>query len=143
MIVVDASVAAKWFLPENGSEEAIALQEGPHQLLAPALIRLEVRAAIMRRVRDPKTPISAETAIDLCGRWLSLLVGGAVALVPEHELLSAAIRLSAEVRHSLQDCLYLAAAAREGLPLVTADEPFYRRATTAFSTVGPLVPLKA
>ena len=46
MIVIDANVAAKWLLPEPGSEAAVALQEGPQQLFAPDLIRLEVAAAI-------------------------------------------------------------------------------------------------
>jgi predicted nucleic acid-binding protein len=48
MIVVDASVAAKWFLPEKGSSAALALQEGPSQLAAPDLIRMEVAAAITK-----------------------------------------------------------------------------------------------
>jgi predicted nucleic acid-binding protein len=38
MIVVDASVAAKWFLPETGSEEATQLLSGANKLIAPDLI---------------------------------------------------------------------------------------------------------
>ncbi len=143
MIVVDASVAAKWFLPEAGSAEAVALQEGPHQLAAPELIRLEVCAAITRRVRDPQKPIPPEAALERCARWLGLLDAGAVALIPEHELLRDATRLSAQVRHPLQDCLYLAASVRDRLPLVTADEPFYRRVAPAFPSVRLLLPQKA
>lgn len=143
MMVLDASVAAKWFLPEPGSAEAVALQEGPHQLTAPELIRLEVCAAITRHVRDPKEPISPEAAAQRCAKWLELLDAGAVVLIPEDELIRDAIQLAIEVKHPLQDCLYLAAAVRGRLPLVTADEQFYRRAGPAFPNVRTLLPLKA
>ena len=52
MIVIDASVAAKWYLPEKGSDAAVELQEGPDQLFAPDLIRMEVAGSITRRVRE-------------------------------------------------------------------------------------------
>jgi predicted nucleic acid-binding protein len=143
VIVIDASVAAKWLLPEEGSDEAVALQEGPDQLLAPELIRLDVCAAITRRVRDPERPIPADIADQRCRTWLGLLDAGTVVLVPDQELLHDAIRLSIEVRHALQDCLYLAAAQRHGIPLVTADGPFFRKVANAFPGVRPLVPLKA
>src|SRR5262249_17520559 len=51
MIVLDASVAAKAYLEEPGSDEAIALLTGRENLLAPELIRVEVAAALLRRVR--------------------------------------------------------------------------------------------
>jgi predicted nucleic acid-binding protein len=51
MIVVDANVAAKWYLPELGSEAALELMDGASPLFAPDLIRLEVLAAITRCVR--------------------------------------------------------------------------------------------
>jgi predicted nucleic acid-binding protein len=143
MIVIDANVAAKWLLPEEGSAEAIALQEGPDQLLAPELIRLEVCAAITRRVRNPEKPIPTDVAEQRCRKWLGLLDAGTVVLIPDGELLHDAIRLSVEVRHSLQDCLYLAASVRHHVALVTADAPFYRRVSVSFPKVRPLVPLKA
>ena len=48
MMIVDANVVVKWFVPEAGSREAIALQSGPHNLAAPSLIRTEVAGAICR-----------------------------------------------------------------------------------------------
>ena len=44
MIVVDASVAVKWFYPEEREASAQRLIEGGERLLAPALIRVEVAA---------------------------------------------------------------------------------------------------
>jgi predicted nucleic acid-binding protein len=141
VIVIDAKVAAKWLLPEDGSSAAIDLQEGPDQLLAPELIRLEVCAAITRRVRDPKTPIPADAAEQRCRIWLGLLAAGTVELIPDQELLDEAIRLSVKVKHALQDCLYLAASVRHHATLVTADETFYKRTAAAFPNVRPLLPL--
>ena len=40
-VIVDASVAAKWFFPEEGSKAAIRLLDGKHNLLAPDLLRSE------------------------------------------------------------------------------------------------------
>ena len=39
--MVDASVAAKWFLPEPDAAAALRLLDGPHRLAAPDLIRSE------------------------------------------------------------------------------------------------------
>ena len=52
MIVVDASVAVKWFIPEAGEEDAAQLLGGKKHLIAPAVIRLEVTGAIIRRYRE-------------------------------------------------------------------------------------------
>src|SRR5262245_39797495 len=54
MIVVDASIAAKWYLNEPGSAQAAAILTSDDVLLAPALIRLEVNGAIIRRYREGK-----------------------------------------------------------------------------------------
>ncbi len=41
-LVVDASVALKWFVAEDGSTRAAALLAGPELLVAPDLIEDEV-----------------------------------------------------------------------------------------------------
>ena len=51
IVVVDASVAAMWFLPEPFSERAAALLETGHELVAARLIRLEVASALLKAVR--------------------------------------------------------------------------------------------
>jgi len=99
MIVVDASVIAKWFLPEAGTEEAMALIEGPLPLIAPSLIRLEVYSAITRRYRMGE--IHKDEAVMLCGKWAERLRQGAVALVPDVEILDLAIAQALKLRHAL------------------------------------------
>jgi len=55
MIVVDASVAVKWLLPEPGSEQAAKLLIGTRKLVA---------AAVTRRARLGDLP--AEDARQIC-----------------------------------------------------------------------------
>ena len=76
MIVVDASVAAKWYLNEPGSAEAASLLTCDDALIAPALIRVEVTGAILRRYREKK--LSEGRAKEACELWDADLAGGAI-----------------------------------------------------------------
>ena len=134
MIVVDASVAAKWLLPEVGTQAALELQEGPDQLFAPDLIRLEVAGSITRRVwvenaKERLSPADAETR---CDKWFQILERATVSLIPECELLPEAVKLSVAIKQTLPDCLYLAAARHLGAGLITADRPFWKRASPSY-----------
>jgi predicted nucleic acid-binding protein len=134
MIVVDASIAAKWYLNEVGSEEAAALLTSGAALLAPALIRIEVTGAIVRRFREGKLALAR--AREACELWESDLSAGAVRLVPDDTLLEQARDIAFQIRHAIQDCLYLATAiGAGGARLVTADPTFHNRAAAAFPFV--------
>src|ERR1700722_5363981 len=137
MIALDASVAAKWYLPEADSAAAVALQEGSHPLIAPDPIRLEVPPSLPRRVRAEKKEerLAPELAVNRCEKWFKLLDQGTISLVPEAQLLQQAITLSIEIKHTLQDCLYLAVAAAHGIPLITADEPFHKKAVSHYREI--------
>lgn len=136
MIVIDANVAVKWYIPERGTEAALELLSGPSQLLAPELIRLEVLAAISRRVRSGES--TADEARSRCENWFRHLREDAVSLVPEADVLSDALSLSFRLRHPLQDCLYLAAAQRLDASIVTADRRFCERARSVHKAVSLL-----
>jgi predicted nucleic acid-binding protein len=138
MIVVDASIAAKWYLNEAGSTEAAAILTSDSVLLAPALIRLEVNGAIIRRYREGK--LSLERAREACELWEADLAGGALRLVADEMLIVPARAIAFQIRHAIQDCLYLAAAVEFGQArLVTADPTFHTRAAKSF----PFVDLQA
>jgi predicted nucleic acid-binding protein len=78
MIVVDASVAVKWLLPEPGGAAAQELLASEERLVAPSLIRTEVAAALARRARFGEIePRDAETAM---GLWLQTLRDGVISL---------------------------------------------------------------
>lgn len=133
MIVVDASVAAKWMLPEQGSEAALRLVTGPELLFAPTLIRIEVLAAITRSAR--KGEASSDESLSRCRKWLGYLEEGALSLVPEGAVLDDAIGLALGIKHPLQDCLYLAVAKNMQGTLVTADPTFVKRAREHYGRV--------
>ncbi len=134
MIVVDASIAAKWYLQEPGSEEAAALLTSASVLIAPALIRVEVTGAILRRFRE--RALSLERAKEACELWEADLAGGAIRLVPDETLLGPARVIAFQIKHTIQDCLYLAAAVEAGrVRLVTADPTFHGRAVPEFPFV--------
>jgi predicted nucleic acid-binding protein len=135
MMVVDASVALKWFLPEAGSREAISLQSGPHNLAAPSLIRLEVAGAICRATRGNAPRLSKQEADHLCSRWLNLADQRILEFVPDETLLKEACGLAVSIGHPLADCLYLELAYRWNIPLITADRVFHDRVVERFPKV--------
>jgi predicted nucleic acid-binding protein len=127
MIVLDASVAVKAYLDEPGSDEAIGFLTGERPLHAPELIRVEVAAALCRRVR--RGELEASDASTLCAHWFARLEQGLFTLSPDRDLLADAVGLATELKHPLQDCLYLATARKVDAPLITADRSFYERAS--------------
>jgi predicted nucleic acid-binding protein len=134
MIVVDASIAAKWYLYEPGSAEAASLLTSASLLIAPALIRVEVSGAILRRYCEGK--LSQERASEACDLWEADIAGGALRLVPDETLMAPARAIALRLRHPIQDCLYLAAAVKAGPSrLVTADAAFYARSQPEFPFV--------
>lgn len=124
-LVLDASVAVKWFLPEPYHEDAHALLAGDHRFVAPALIRLEVAAAIVRRLRIDRS--EEALARQACREWDAMIDAGIVELVADEDVFADALELAISIRHSVQDCLYFAVARRTGSGLVTADGPLARR----------------
>ena len=138
MMIVDASVVLKWFLPEEGSREAIALQTGPHNLAAPSLIRMEVAGGICRATRGNAPRLSKAEADQLNTRWLDVLDQRILELVPDETLLKEACSLAVSLSHPLADCLYLELAHRWNIPLVTADRVFHDRVAEHFPGVRML-----
>jgi predicted nucleic acid-binding protein len=125
MIVVDASVAVKWLIPEAGEDAAQRLLADRQHLLAPSLIRIEVAAALLRSFREGRLPEArAKGAISA---WQQMLDDAIVHLVPDDELFAAAIDIGFASRHALQDCLYLAAARTTKAKLITADRNMFER----------------
>lgn len=129
MIVVDASVAAKWVLPEAHDQTALKLRDYPDLLIAPDIARLEVTSAVTRRHRTGH--FSEEDARLALEQWQNLLAKGAMHLVATDDLLAEAVDLALAIRHPLPDCLYLALAKRFDCPLVTADRTLIERGAAA------------
>ena len=114
-IVVDASVALKWFFEEDGSERATELLRLEDELIAPDLICSEVGNATWKRVRNGL--ISGEEAEAVVGQLLAV----PLVLADVRPLLGAAMAIAVEHDRSIYDSVYLALALTRGCQLVTAD----------------------
>lgn len=132
ILVVDASVAVKWVVPETGSEEADLLLAGDHALEAPDLLSTEAANTLWQKsVRGELTARQAREALDV------LLHGGLV-WHPTAALLPRALDLARLSRHPVYDCVYLALAEAIDGTLVTADESLLRVARARRIAARPL-----
>jgi predicted nucleic acid-binding protein len=120
MIVLDASIAVKWFLAEPLSGAAASLFTQNRKLLAPSILRNEVTAAIAKAARLDR--VTAEEAHAMISRWVRMLDKHAVSLMDTGEQFDDAVRLCIELRHPFHDCFYLAIAQKLSLPLATTDK---------------------
>jgi len=113
-LVVDASVAVKWFVPEARSTAARALLDREEDLLAPDWLLIEVASVLWKQGRrglidPPQSRKILETLKEI------------LHLIPGAPLVHRAAEIAAAVDHPVYDCLYLAAAEEARAPLVTDD----------------------
>ena len=115
ILVVDASVAIKWFVGEEGWQAARDLLVTGRQLIAPDLIIPETCNIAWKKQRRGEIDANAAGAI-------AIEVAKAFAeLSPSAELAEHAWKLAVSHDHSAYDCFYVALAGRRGAHLVTAD----------------------
>lgn len=119
-LVIDASIAVKWVVEEEGTGEALALR-GASKLLAPDLLVPECANVLWKKVT--RGQLAQDEAL-LAAR---LLQGADIEFLPTRALLEPATRLAIELGHPAYDCIYLALAADNDCRFVTADEGFIRK----------------
>ena len=118
--VIDASIAIKWVVEEEGTPQALALRQKA-KLIAPELLVAECANILWKKVQ--RNELLKEEAL-LAAR---LLQGAEIELLPMRFLFEAATRMSIEIDHPAYDCLYLALAVEKKFQFVTADESFLRK----------------
>jgi predicted nucleic acid-binding protein len=117
VVVVDASVAVAWFLPEAGSDTARRLAASRVLLIAPDFLLLEIGSALTREaIRGHVPPGFAGQALR------SLRKRHEIALRPADGLAEAAAALAERFSHAIYGCLYLALAQQDGAALATFDQ---------------------
>jgi len=125
ILVVDASVALKWFFQARDNEpdcdKALAILSGINhnriQLLQPPHFIAEVTAVLARE----KPEEAQDDLLDLLSIESFFSDGP--------EIYAAALNLAIHCRHHLFDTLYHAVALQTpGAKLITADEAYYRKA---------------
>jgi predicted nucleic acid-binding protein len=114
-LVVDASVAVKWIVPEEHTTEARRLLTAGHTLLAPELLRIEVAAVCWKKVQ--RGELTAEEAQARFGT----LAMAPLLLTSDATLADAALQLSLQTGWTVYDSLYLALAVAYDSRVVTAD----------------------
>ena len=118
-MVIDASVAVKWFIDEDRSTDAQRLLSAEADLIAPSSILYEVfhalwDAARTRRLPPKRLPELAE-----------VLPTPFSLLLPMEQLYASAAAMAQAQNLPIYDCAYIALAQREHAALVTADERMF------------------
>jgi predicted nucleic acid-binding protein len=114
-VVIDASIAVRWFVPEPGSDAATLVLRADAVLLAPDIMPGEATSAWWKKHRR------GEMSAEQVERALTRLLAVGIDLIPSAPLLARAVRFAVELDHAVYDCVYLALAIRQGARLATAD----------------------
>ena len=121
--VLDASVAAKWFLPsanEPLATEAVGVLRdhtvGRLELLAPDLLWPELGNILWKAVRLHR--MTPQSAIEAIRSFEDLRIS----IRPSQPLLEDAFEIARTFDRTVYDSLYVALAIATNAPLVTADE---------------------
>ncbi len=137
-VVVDASVALRWVIEEDGTDEALALwdrwQAAGERLIAPPIFRAEVANTLRQFVR--RSVVTASEADDLLDTLLEI-----VAMEEPPSLYARALRMAHELDlGAVYDALYLALAERQSCEIWTADRKLARAVGNRFpllQCIGP------
>ena len=125
ILVVDASVAVKWFVPfspdEANADMAVTILqrvgEGAAYLVQPPHFIAEV-AAVLARIKPAKAAFDVAELLHIPQR-----------LIESAEVYGTALELATEFQHHLFDTLYHAVALHTpGSTLVTADQVYFAKA---------------
>jgi predicted nucleic acid-binding protein len=118
--VLDASVAVKWYVPENYEQEATRLLKGRHEIHVPELILPEVGNIIWKKIRRGDiSSAEGEKIITAVARkrWT---------VYPHKQTLKSALTGAVATGQTVYDWTYLALAISLSCEFVTADEKFHK-----------------
>lgn len=123
-VVIDASVAIKWFVPDSRSEEnsddAIFLFQkiasGDVQAIQPLHWQAEV-ISVLARIRS-----------DMVQKSILLLDALGLEIADSLEIYQSAAQQSVRFNHHLFDTLYHAVAIDQEATLITADQKYFNKA---------------
>ena len=114
--VVDASVAVKWLVYEESSDIAVAFARSNNSFVTPRMIVTEVANALARKAIQGA--ISSEDA----KQQFTKLPYFFDEIFSVDDLVANALYNACQFRHPIYDLIYVEAARRRGIQLVTADQ---------------------
>jgi len=122
-LVIDASVAAKWFIPEEDSDKASRIvksyADGKIDLYAPDLLVYEL-ANVLRYRPDITEEALSDNIEELFKLQLSLIP-------PSSDIVSVAAEKARDLDLSTYDACYVVIAQAIAANLVTADTELYKK----------------
>jgi predicted nucleic acid-binding protein len=120
-LVVDASVAVKWFLPEENSDKALLVRDGfireEYWLIVPDLMISEFGNVLWKN----RGVIDEAMALDI----ITDLLGLGIPLVPADTIIARAYELARQYNRTVYDAMYLAVAEGRDCEMITADERLF------------------
>lgn len=121
-LVIDASVAAQWLLPEANTPEALQVLSVVPRLIALELIYSEVANTLWKRMR--RGEITRQQGEQLLSTFFSIRLE----IHPTIALFPAAWQVAADLGITVYDALYVALAELLHAPLLTADRRLHNQA---------------
>jgi len=132
--VIDASVAIKWFVEEDLSEQAWHVLGSGQRLLAPTFLLVEMSNIIWKK-----------TVRGEIGREQASLIRERIALpayisefIRDEALLESALDRAIDLKRPVHDCLYVVCAEAADATLVTSDERLLRLLSSSAPSVRHL-----
>jgi predicted nucleic acid-binding protein len=119
-VVVDSSVAVKWYVPEEHTAEARLLLSAPLERHVPSLFYIEAANIVWKKARVFNEITEAEARA-----VLAQVRAAPLAVHADGTLLDAAFALALRYKRGVYDSLYLALAVALDTKLVTADKALY------------------
>ena len=124
-LVIDANIAAKWYLPESDSAAAEKLLELDAEFHAPNFLETEFASIFWKHCAAQKTTVdvwrvSRAQLRKVIPNWHL-----------DERLHDSALELAILHRHHVFDCIYLALAIQIDGEVVTADKAFLARFTNS------------
>lgn len=115
-LVIDASVAVKWFLPEAHAETALRIVNSDVSLMAPDLIWAELGNVLWKKWRQGRLDVKEVQAL------LDDFARAPLEIHPSGTLNKDAWLVAHSTGRGFYDSLYVALAMRTSSVLITADE---------------------
>lgn len=123
ILVIDASVAVKWFVEEERCDLARDVFREGSELTAPDLLLVEVANAMRNKVRAGQMTLTqARDALGKLPSLFDLFIG-------PRDTLVEAFELAQTLNHPVADCVYLACARIMDAVLLTDDETLHSKAS--------------
>jgi predicted nucleic acid-binding protein len=114
--IFDSCVAVKWIIAEEDSEKARRILDFGQPGSAPSLVLAEMNNAIWKQLYKGQWTAQQAFAVQ------AIIPRLFKQLVPIEILMPRASAMMIEIVHPVYDCIYLALAERESIPLVTVDQ---------------------